>query len=162
MNDGIIILSQLGGNMRRHTIIPALMVAIMAIALPMMAQVAPFPPDNRPYSPTDYLPNNLNPSVHLDLAIDLKSDSVAWSREDYFSPAGWRLNNGSLALPGHWLEPTRGPHWGLMVYGIDNALTNKLTAWGGPFVGTQNFRVYCLTDLNRPGRRWGLGFRLFY
>ena len=151
--------------MRHNIIIAVLMVAAMAIALPLMAQVAPFPADNRPSGPTSsWFPNNLNPSVRLDAAIDLKSDSLSWTREYYFSPTDWRLNSGSLALPRHWLKPTRGPHWGLMIKATDNALTTELTAWGGPFVGINRFggRVGLLTDLNHPGRRYGVFFFFRY
>ena len=142
--------------MRRHTIILALMVALMAVAFPMMARAAPFPPDNRPYGPTDYLPNNLNPSIRLDLAIDLRSDSVTWTREDYFSPTGWRSSSGSLALPGHWLKPSRGPHWGFAIHGLYDAPTNGLTSWCGPFIGNQNLRFCLITNLDHgSGRRYG-------
>ena len=148
--------------MRRHTIILALMVALMAVAFPLTARVASFVPENRSSGPTgSCFANNVDPSVHFDMALDLKTDSVAWSRE-YCYQNHWDWNNGSMALPGHWPRPTSGPHWGLALHGFYDAPTNRLSPWGGAFIGSQNLKFYCLTDLNHPGRRWGLGFRFFY
>jgi len=140
-----------------NTIIAVLIIAIMAATVPVMAQSTPFPPDNRPYGLSDlYLPNNPNPRVRLGLAIDLRSDSLTWTREDYFCPTGWRLNSGGMALPRRWLRPTRGPHWGFAIHGLYDAPTGELTSWCGPFIGSQNFRFCLMTNLDHdPGQRYG-------
>ena len=146
----------------RHNIMAVLMVTIMAVALPLIAQIMPLTPDNRPSGPTSsWLIDNVNPNVHLDVALDLKSGSIVWSREYYYQNH-WDWNNGSVALPGHRPSHARGPSWGIFSHNIYEP-TNGLTSWCGPFIGNRNLKFSLMTNLDHgPGRRYGVFIFLRY
>ena len=136
----------------RHNITAALIVIMTVIVFPQMTQAMPC--NGFPGPTNSWFIDNVDPSLHLDAAINLKSGSITWNRE-YFYRNDWYWNSDSVALPGRWPNHARGPSWGIFSHNIYEP-NHGLTSWCSPFIGNRNFRFSLMTNLyHGPGRRYG-------